>query len=193
MKITKDLKIAFSVETETHGTLLVHSASIGRETFELYFAELGKTFHKCFGGDEEAQHVALVGPQIAFVSLKASAVAVGTWDTPSGVKNGFVNELIRRTMVAYADAHGWKQIPMASAQARGIMDEDAAEEVLNSLVFFTAVSKVAPKKLAAGLLTVVAGQFDWEFGSWDFSEYIASSVKSTPAATSTTPVSSVIA
>lgn len=194
MKITKDLKLAFSVETTTHGTVLIYSPSITRETFELYFKELGKVFAECYADDDEGRHLALVGPQIAYSSLKAAAKALGTWDTPSGVENGFINELMRLTQIAYADKAGWKKIPMATALAHGVLDDDATEEVLNSLVFFTAACKAGPRKLASTLLPVVAQSLDWAIGSWtDFSAYIDSLPKSTPAATSETQQQSVIA
>ena len=194
MKITKDLKIAFQVDTEGHGSVLIYSPSITRDTFELYYKELGRVFADCFGGDENGQHLALVGPQMAYAALKSVAREMGTWDNPSGVQNGLINEIVRLTQVAYAtDTDGWKKVPMATARAHGILDEDAAGEVLNSLVFFTAVCKVAPPKLAGGLLPVIAESFGWAFGSWGFSEYIDSLPKSTPAEISTMPEQSVIA
>ena len=194
MKITKDLKLAFSVETETHGTVLVYSPSITRETFELYYKELGKVFAECYADDDEGRHLALVGPQMAYASLKSAAKSLGTWDTPSGVENGFINELVRLTQIAYADKSGWKKIPMATAQAHKVLDEDGTEEVLNSLVFFTAVCKAGPKSLASTLMPVVTRSLGWETGSWtDFSAYIDSLPKSTPSETSEMQQQSVIA
>jgi hypothetical protein len=193
MKITKDMKLGFSIETEASGTVLVYSSSISRDTFELYFAELGRVFADCYGNDDDGRHLALVGPQVAYASLKRAAASMGSWGGPSGVQAGLVNELIRRTQIGVAFESGWKQLPMATAQAREILDEDAAEEVLNSLVFFTAVCKAGPKKLASSLLPVVTESLGWDLGSWDFSGYVDSLKKSIADEDSTTEAQSVIA
>ena len=194
MKIAKDLRLSFNVDSDAHGTLIVHSLPIGRETFELYFAELGAVFKACYGDDDEARHLALVGPRIAFAALKKAAKVAGTWDTPAGVEAGLVNELIRLTQIAYVDgANGWKTTPMATAQAHGVLDEDATEEVLNSLVFFTAACKAGPKKLVRAMLPVIGESIGWEFGFSTITERIASSQKSTPDEGTTEKASSIIA
>lgn len=186
MRITKDLQLTFSVETEKYGTVHVHSTPITRSTFETYYAELGLVFSKCFG-DSDAQHLALVGPQIAFPALKAAALSLGTWDTPSGVRLGLVNEITRLTTVVYADqgGGGWRQIPLANAEGNGVVDEDSAAEIMNVIVYFTAVSRAAPRQLAETLLPMAGESRGWAFGSWAISEFMSSLPPLTPAASST--------
>lgn len=195
MKITQATRLSFSIESDKFGTILVHSIPIGRETFDLYFAELGHVFKACYGDDDEARHLALIGPRIALPALKAAAIAAGTWKTPSGVEAGLINELVRLTQIAYVapDGGGWQTLPMANAQARDILDEDDVEEVLNSLVFFTAACKAGPRKLVAAMLPVIAESIGWEFTFSTLTEFIAFSQKSTQAEPSTEKASSIIA
>lgn len=189
MKLTKDLRLAFDVETEKHGLVIVHSLPIRRETLEIYFAELGAVFNACYAEDDDGRHLALVGPRIAFMALKAAAKAAGTWDTPSGVENGLVNEWVRLTNIAHADANGagWVQLPLHTAAKRGIVDEESYDTILSTLAFFTAASRVGPKKLVEAMLPVIGQSLGWETGSWSFTEFIASLQTSTPDETSKTP------
>ena len=185
MKITKDLRLAFPVDTEERGTLLIYSIPVARDTFELYYAELGAVFKACYAGDEEGVHLALVGPQIAYSALKAAALKFKTWEKPSGVQAGLVNEMIRLTSVSYVEAEsGWKTLPMAVAQERGILDEEDALEVLNSLVFFTAASRAGPKLLVESMLPLMTESRGWEYGSWTSTDFIASWAKSNSEETS---------
>lgn len=195
MKITKDTRLSFAIESDEFGTILVHSIPIGRDTFDLYFAELGAVFKACYGDDDEARHLALIGPRIALPALKAAALAAGTWKTPTGVEAGFINELVRLTSIAYVapEGGGWQTLPMANAQGRKILGEDDVEEVLNSLVFFTAACKAGPRKLVAAMLPVIAESIGWEFTFSTLTEFIASSQKSTPDESSTATPSSIIA
>lgn len=195
MKITKDTRLSFQIESEKFGAILVYSIPIGRETFELYFAELGAVFKSCYGDDNEARHLALVGPRIAYSALKAAALAAGTWKTPSGVESGLVNELVRLTQIAYVaeGGEGWKTLPMATAQAREILDEDDVQEVLDSLVFFTAACKAGPRKLVAAMMPVIGESLGWEFSFSTLTEFIASLEKSTQDEPSTGKASSIIA
>lgn len=185
MKITKDLRLGFPLDTEKSGTVLVYSLPITRDTFELYFAELGAVFKSCYGKDDDgAVHLALVGPQIAYSALKSAAMRAKTWDRPGGVQLGLVAEISRLTSISYAepDGTGWKTIPFDLASKREILNEDEALEVLNSLVFFTAACKVAPKPLAESMLPVIGESLNWDYGSWNCTDYIGFWEKSIRAA-----------
>lgn len=187
MKITKDLRLGFSLETEKLGIVLAYSLPITRDTFELYYAELGAVFKACYGSDDDgAVHLALVGPQIAYSALKAHSMKAKTWDKPGGVQLGLVSEIERLTSISYADSDGsgWKTIPLALARKREILNEDEAMEVLNSLVFFTAACRVAPKPLAESMLPVIGESLGWAYGSMSCTEFLASWQNSTLDATS---------
>lgn len=198
-RLTKDLRVAFSVQTEAHGTARVYSMPVSRETFEDYFSELGSVFTECMGNDH-AKRVVIVGPRIAYAALKRAARAAGTWETPNqpnamtGVKDGLINELIRLTSVSLAsEGHGWETLPLSTAVARGLVDDDTQAEILSSLVFFCAVSKAAPRSLAESLLPLMISSWGWWLGLSSNTEWIASLPTSTPAANTTKKRSSVIA
>ena len=192
MKINSKLHLAFQVESEKYGVVHVHCLPIAQVTFEQFYAELGAVFSKCFG-DSDAQHLALVGPQIAYPALMDAAKGLGTWDTPSGVRLGLVNEFIRLTTVVYADpaGGGWKETMLASALSHGIVDDDAYAEVLNSITFFTSSVRAAPKALSERLLPMAGESRGWDFGFWNNTEFIASLPTLTPAEPTMKPTVSV--
>ena len=179
MRIDKKLNFIFPVEVAA-GQWWVHSAPASRIVFETYFAELGRVFTDCFAGNDP-KHVALAGPQLALPALKAAAKEAGRWDGPGGVEQGLVNELIRLTTVAFAGANGWEQLPLATCIARDMLDDDETGEIVSALVFFTAVSRAAPKALASTFLQAAGTLMDWRFLSSGCTQFLSSLPTLTPA------------
>ncbi len=197
MRITKDLKIAFSIESEAAGTVHVYSSPIARAVFEDYFSELGSAFTECFS-QSKPERVVVAGPQIALPALRNAAINAGTWATAPGgrvgVKDGLVEEIKRLTTVSTAVAgKGWESLPLSTALARESLDEDDEAAILGVLVFFSAVCRAAPRKMAEALLPVVSSAHKWRLGSFTITEALGSSPTSTPAATGTKKPPSVIA
>ena len=152
------------VQTEEKGTIYVHSVSISRAVFEQFYLEIGKVFSQCFDSVNQA-HLALSAPQLAYPALKSMAIKAGNWDTAGGVKFGLVNEIIRLTNVMISTERGWETIPFDVALKQGAINEDEEAEVLSSLVFFTAISKVAPKDLKNSFLEMAGALRNWELSS----------------------------
>lgn len=205
MRLTKGLHFAFEVESENHGTIHVHTASIARATFEAYYAELKAAFEACFNAGDPMTFV-VTGPRIAYAAMKAAATARGTWETPrdksgatianapTNVQDGLINELIRLTTIACAsEGGGWQPLPMATAIARGILDEEAHYEILGLLCFFSAASKVGPRDVVQDMMTMMEEAGKWQFGSWNSTAYVASLPISMPDESTTMKPSSVIA
>ena len=142
----------------------MHSMPVGRPVFEAYYDVLGKVFTRCFDG-QDPKHIALTAPQIAYAALKSIATESGQWEGPAGVKAGLINEIIRLTSVTFVGASGWDKLPMDIAVKRGILDEDNEAESLSILVFFTSISKVAPKALAGTFLEMAGSLRAWQFTS----------------------------
>ena len=159
------------VQTEKNGLVYIHSSSISRSVFEQFYLELGKVFSQCFDSVNQA-HLALSAPQLAYPALKSIAQKAGNWDGAGGVKFGLVNEIIRLTNVVFASENGWESIPLDTAVKREILDEDEEAETLSSLVFFTAISKVAPKDLKNSFLEMAGSLRNWELTSSDVTGYI---------------------
>jgi len=193
MKIDRALNIVMQIQTAKNGVVYVHSTPISRSIFEQFYLEIGKVFSQCFDSVNQA-HLALSAPQLAYPALKSISMKSGNWDGTGGVKFGLVNEIIRLTNVVISGEQGWYSLPFDTAVKRGFFDEDEEAETLSSLVFFTAISKVAPKDLKDSFLEMAGSLRNWELTSLDSMAYqnglpILTKEDSTGE---TTPVSSLI-
>lgn len=191
IKLTRDLRIVFSVDTPTHGRVHVHSLPLARSIFETFVLELGETYSKVFGS-YDPKHVAMTAPQMALPALRVVSKRMGTWDGADGLEVGLINELARLTNVAHAGSVGWEQLPIHLAHQRGILDDDTHAEVLSSLVFFFLTLRVGPDVLREDTLRMASSARGWQYTSSGFTEYLASLPTSTPAASTTKKRSSVI-
>ena len=160
------------VQTEKNGLVYIHSTSISRSVFEQFYLELGKVFSQCFDSINQA-HLALSAPQLAYPALKSIATKAGNWDGVGGVKFGLVNEIVRLTNVAVSTEHGWETIPFDTAVKKEVLNEDEEAEALSSLIFFTAISKVAPKDLKNSFLEMAGALRNWELTYSDCTEYMS--------------------
>jgi hypothetical protein len=194
MKINRQLNLVLPVQTENSGTVYIHSSAIGLEVFEQFYSELGKVFAQCFDGAGSAA-LMIGAPQLAYAALKSISKKSGTWDGADGVKFGLVNEIVRLTNIVGAGGHGWQSTPLAGSVEIGILTEEEEAEVLSSLIFFTAISKVAPKDLRVTLLEMMSQLRNWEIISLGCTEYVNSLVTLTSSENigETRMVSSVIA
>jgi hypothetical protein len=173
MRIDGKLNFVFPVETANHGTAYVHSMPVSRSVFETYYDVLGRVFTKCFDG-QDPKHIALTAPQLALPALKSVAIAAGNWDTPAGVRAGLLNEITRLTSIMYVGVMGWESVPLEVAMKRNVMDEDNEAEIMSNLVFFTSISKVAPKALAGTFLEMAGSLREWQFTSSLSTEFMSS-------------------
>ena len=159
------------VQTDENGLVYVHSSSISRSVFEQFYLEIGKVFSQCFDSVNQA-HLALSAPQLAYPALKSISMKAGNWDGAGGVKFGLVNEIVRLTSVLVSGENGWESLPLDIAVKRNVINEDEEAEILSSLVFFTAISKVAPKDLKNSFLEMAGALRNWELTSSDSTEYL---------------------
>ena len=171
MKIDRNLSLVMQVQTEKNGLVHIHSTSISRSVFEQFYLELGKVFSQCFDSINEA-HLALSAPQLAYPALKSIAQKAGNWDGAGGVKFGLVNEIIRLTNVLVSTEKGWEAMPFDVAVRNEVLNEDEEAEALSSLIFFTAISKVAPKDLKNSFLEMAGALRNWELTYSDSTEYM---------------------
>ena len=190
MRLTRDLRLAFPLETASSGIVHVYSLPLARIVFEQFVFEMGETYSKVFAG-YDPKHVAMTAPQMAFPALKAVATRMGTWDGPAGVQAGLINELSRLTTVAHTTDMGWTQTLLPIALSRGILDEDEHAEVLASLCFFFLALRAGPRSLMGVSLTVAGMPRGWQHTSSDFTTWIDSLQTSTPKPATTKKRSSV--
>jgi len=166
------MSLVMQVQTDENGLIYVHSSSISRSVFEQFYLEIGKVFSQCFDSVNQA-HLALSAPQLAYPALKSIATKAGNWDGAGGVKFGLVNEIVRLTSVLVSGEKGWEALPLDIAVKRSVINEDEEAEILSSLVFFTAISKVAPKDLKNSFLEMAGALRNWELTSSDSTEYLS--------------------
>ena len=172
MKIDRNLSLVMQVQTEKNGTVHIHSTSISRSVFEQFYLELGKVFSQCFDSINQA-HLALSAPQLAYPALKSISTKAGNWDGAGGVKFGLVNEIIRLTNVMVSTEKGWESMPFDIAVKSEILNEDEEAEAISSLIFFTAISKVAPKDLKNSFLEMAGALRNWELTFSECTEYMS--------------------
>jgi hypothetical protein len=173
MELTRDLKLVIPLDTEKSGRCYVYSLPIARVIYEQFVFELGEAYSRIFQG-YDPKHVAMTAPQMAYPALKAVATRMGTWEGPAGVQAGLINELSRLTTVAHTTDAGWTQIPLQTALARGVLDEDEHAEVLSSLVFTLLAARVGPKSLMEHSLLAAGSPRDWAHTSSAFTAWLDS-------------------
>lgn len=166
-RINKKLNLVITVDDASGAKIHVHSTPISREVFETFYEELGLVFTKSFG-ESGSVHMAISAPQLAYPALKKVGEEKNNWDV---IKSGLVNEILRLTNIIYLSDGGWTTVPLEVAVKEEIIDEDSEREVLSSLIFFTAITFVAPKQLVKGFLDMAAALRSWAVTSSSSTEY----------------------
>jgi hypothetical protein len=173
MKINRALNLVIPIE----GGGYVHSTPISREVFEKYFLVISKTFANIFSQGLGA----LAGPRVAFLMLKKTAEEMGNWPEVVG---GLINEITRLSNLAYPTEKGWKTLPLTSAVAKGVINEDDFHEIEGELVFFTCVSMMNKRNQVEPIMETVNGLWGSQTTSFAFTEFTNSLKTSTEAVNS---------
>lgn len=133
-KLNRKLNLVLSVETET-GTVYLHSVPIGREVFEDNFLPISRAFTAVYTNSLGP----VTGPRVAALLLKQEAQALGVWER---TQQSLMAEIHRLTNVVVPNGNGWETLPFDVAKKRGILDDDAAAEAENCIVYFTCASSI---------------------------------------------------
>src|SRR5208282_1824426 len=141
MKLDRRLNLVIPIELGETAKAYVHSMPITQDVFEQYFWTLSKTFTAIYNGMG-----IISGPRVAAMVLKRIAIQEGEWTGDSGIENGLMNEIRRRTNVLMAGPKGWETLPFQEAKDTGKLDPQDCAEVENALVFFTVASSIHQKK-----------------------------------------------
>lgn len=145
----------------------VHASPISRETFRRYFLVIAKTFSRITGEGFNA----VTGPRVAYMLLEDTAKEMGTWEGPEGVSMGLVAEFVRLANVLVMEGGRWVVYPLQDAVARKLISEDDADEVMNSLTFFTVGSSMYPKKDEEAVLRFATRVWGGRIESSSFTEF----------------------
>ena len=177
MRINKQLNLVIPVDYEDGGQLYVHSTPVSREVFEQHFLAVSKTFAAIFSQGLGA----IAGPRIAYLMLKQTAESLGIWEGPTGVKAGFLNEIVRLTNVFMPTKDGWTTLPLQSVINKEMLDPETIAEIEGELVFFTCVSMMNKKNQIGVIMEAANGLWGSETTYLTSTEYMASLRTSTEA------------
>jgi hypothetical protein len=134
IKLNRKLNLVLDVDVDV-GKIYVHSVPISREVFEENFLVISRAFTAVYTNGLGP----VTGPRVAALLVKQEAITLGVWDK---TRQSLMAEIHRLTTVIAPGDNGWETIPFDIARKRGIIDEDVASEVENSLVYFTCASSI---------------------------------------------------
>ena len=139
VKLNRKLNLVMSVETGD-GNIFVHSQPISREVFEDNFLPISRAFTAVYTNGLGP----VTGPRVAALLLKQEAMSLGVWER---TQQSLMAEIYRLTnVIAPSQNNGWEQMPFDVARKRGIIDDEAAAEVENCIVYFTCASSIHLKQ-----------------------------------------------
>ena len=149
ISINRKLNLVIPIRRDDGTVLYVHSMPIRPETFETYFLPLSKTWAALsqHGLDPRS------GPSVALLMLKKVSQdtmrvhGINWWEGDDGVggASGLLAEVARLSNAIVPADGKWDVKPLQEVADAKIIDEEERKEVMNALVFFTAVCHVAPK------------------------------------------------
>jgi hypothetical protein len=134
VKLNRKLNLVMEVETGD-GIVHIHSTPIGREVFEDNFLVISRAFTAVYTNGLGP----VTGPRVAALLLKQEAETLGVWPK---TQQSLMAEIYRLTNVVAPGPNGWETMPFDVARKREILDDDAAAEVENCIVYFTCASSV---------------------------------------------------
>ncbi len=153
MRIDKKLNLVIPVETESKGTVFVHSVPLRRDVFEKYFLIISKTFAAIYAEGLNA----IVGPRIAYLMLKKIAQDAEVWDVKGGIQEGLIAEINRTTTVVASGQKGWDMQMLSDAIYNSTFSEDELDEIQGAIVFFICASAIHKRDQLAEVLGVMEG------------------------------------
>jgi hypothetical protein len=132
--LNRKLNLVLSVDTDK-GPVHIHSCPIGREVFEDNFLPISRAFTAVYTNGLGP----VTGPRVAALLLKQESKTLGVWER---TQQSLLAEIYRLTNVIAPEENGWETMPFDVAKKRGILNEDAAAEVENCIVYFTCASSI---------------------------------------------------
>lgn len=152
-ELDRDLNLIVPIERDS-GTIFVHSAPIGHETFEKYYLVISKVFAELLKEGVSA----FAGPRIAAVALKDMAQKMDCWEGPHGVNQGLMQEIIRLSnVVMQGESGAFETIPLHTALVRKMLTDVEVREVQGAIVFFIVSSCMHQRKNLELVLQMTIG------------------------------------
>jgi hypothetical protein len=166
VKLNRKLNLVLTLDTDK-GSMYVHSTPISREVFEDNFLAVSRAFTAVYTNGLGP----ITGPRVAALLLKQEATTLGVWEK---TQQSLMAEIHRLTSVIMPSDTGWETIPFDIARKRGIIDNDVASEVENSLVYFTCASSIHLKAEMAVAMDGLSTLWGAQTTSSNATEYMSS-------------------
>jgi hypothetical protein len=172
-KVTLDrkLNLVLSVETEK-GPAHIHSSPISREVFEDNFLAISRAFTAIYTNGLGP----VTGPRVAALLLRDEAKKLGSWER---TQQSLMAEIYRLTNVVAPGENGWESMPFDIAKKRGILDDDAAAEAENCIVYFICASSIHLRAEMAVAMEGLSALWSARTTSSNVTEYMRSLPTST--------------
>jgi hypothetical protein len=132
--LNRKLNLVLSVETEK-GPAHIHSSPISREVFEDNFLVISRAFTAIYTNGLGP----VTGPRVAALLLRDEAKKLNVWER---TQQSLMAEIYRLTNVIAPGENGWETMPFDVAKKRGVLDDDAAAEAENCIVYFICASSI---------------------------------------------------
>ena len=174
MRLDQRLNLVIPIERQDGATLFVHSTPISRQVFEAHYRVIGRA-HAQIKADMESLRS---GPRIAALALRDAAKR---FDAVEATDHGLLAEIRRLTNVVVPGASGNTVLPLETAASRGVLDEDEIAEIEGHTAFFTVISTMEKKKIAAAILGLMGDLWETQTSPLNSTEFAASLKTSTAA------------
>jgi hypothetical protein len=166
VKLNRKLNLVMDVETY-EGKVYIHSMPISREVFEDNFLVISRAFTAVYTNGLGP----VTGPRVAALILKQEAKSLNIWER---TQQSLMAEIYRLTNVISPSENGWESMPFDVARKRGILDDDAAAEVENCIVYFTCASSIHLKAEMAVAMEGLKTLWDAQTTLSNVTEYTSS-------------------
>lgn len=168
LSLSEKLHLVIPIYAEDNETIhaYVHSAPISSEVFEAHFLLISKTFAAIHA--EGLGNVA--GPRVASLILNKVAERIG--DPSNAI--ALMNEVRRLTNVLMRTDRGWETYAFQDVTDGRLLDEEDLNEVINSVVFFTAAYVMHQRKNRKAFLVGAAIIWGAQISPLDFTAFVAS-------------------
>lgn len=174
MHIDRRLNLILTVEREDGSKVYVHAAPISRESFDSFFLIMATAYGEIMGTS-----LRMLGNRVAMKLIKKIAE---NQEILESVEKGLIAEIRRLANVVIATDKGWETIPLQQAVTGNLIDEEEADEIENSIAFFTCFWHVTPKAQRAKALPGLANVWGARISSSDCTALVASLATSTETA-----------
>ncbi|MHB8372269.1 MAG: hypothetical protein ACYDBI_06120 [Thermoplasmataceae archaeon] len=185
MRINEDLKLVVPARTSDSGgedlvSLWAYHNPISREVFETHYRAIAAT--KTALLSKGLLFAKLSGPHIATLALmdEGAKDAQSRGEAGDDLTPALLAEIKRLTMILVSEAQGYAPLPVDTCLQRGLLDPEEWAEVESSLVFFTCLSSMTPRRDLAPLQKDLAGILTGRTTSLGIMEFSASLKTSTP-------------